>query len=107
MTLKQRRILRIFKKLAAYINLGITCEGRKEVLTIEVRENERAKYWLYILNDLKIRGVKDILLICTDGLSEIREAIQAVFPQTEYQRYTVHQVRSILKYVSDKNHKGQ
>ena len=61
----------IIRKLAAYVILGINCEGKKDVLTIEVGENESAKYWLAVLNGLKNRGVKDILIICADGLSGI------------------------------------
>ena len=71
----------IVKKLAAYVILGINCEGKKDVLTIEVGENESAKYWLAVLNNLKNRGVKDILIICADGLTGIRDAIQTAFPQ--------------------------
>ena len=93
----------IIKKLAAYVILGINCDGKKDVLTIEVGENESAKYWLSVLNGLKNRGVKDILIICADGLSGIREAIEAAFPQTEYQRCIVHQVRNTMKYVSEKH----
>jgi len=96
----------IIKKLAAYVILGINCEGKKEVLTIEVGDNESAKYWLSVLNGLKNRGVKDILIICADGLTGIREAIQTAFPKTEYQRCIVHQVRNTLKYVADKDRKA-
>ena len=81
-------------------------EGRKEVLTINVGENESAKYWLSVLNELKNRGVKDIMIICADGLTGIKEAISAAFPQTEYQRCIVHQVRNTLKYVADKDKKS-
>lgn len=95
----------IIKKLAAYVILGLSCMGRKDVLTIEIGENESSKYWLSVLNGLKNRGVKDILLICADGLTGIREAIQAAFPKTEYQRCLVHQIRNTLKYVSDKDRK--
>jgi transposase-like protein len=96
----------IIKKLAAYVILGINCEGKKEVLTIEIGDNESSKYWLSVLNGLKNRGVKDILIICADGLTGIREAIQAAFPKTEYQRCIVHQVRNTLKYVADKDRKS-
>ena len=96
----------IIRKLAAHVILGINCEGKKGVLTIEVGENESAKYWLAVLNGLKNRGVKDILIICADGLSGIREAIQTAFPKTEYQRCIVHQVRNTLKYVADKDRKA-
>ena len=95
----------IIRKLAAYIVLGINQDGRKEVLAIEVGENESAKYWLSVLNSLKNRGVKDILILCADGLSGIKEAITAAYPKTEYQRCIVHQVRNTMKYVSDKDRK--
>ncbi len=96
----------IIRKLAAYVILGITCEGKKDVLTIQVGENESAKYWLSVLNELKNRGVKDILIICADGLTGIKDAISTAFPQTEYQRCLVHQVRNTLKYVADKDRKA-
>ena len=96
----------VIKKLAAYVILGLTCEGRKDVLTISVGDNESSKYWLSVLNELKNRGVKDIMVICADGLSGIKEAIAAAFPNTEYQRCIVHQVRNTLKYVPDKDRKA-
>ena len=96
----------IIRKLAAYIILGITCSGHKEVLTIQVGENESAKYWLSVLNELKNRGVTDIMIVCADGLTGIKEAISTAFPNTEYQRCLVHQVRNTLKYVSDKDRKA-
>ena len=93
----------VIRKLAAYVILGINTEGKKEVLTITIGDNESAKYWLSVLNELKNRGVKDILIICADGLTGIKEAISAAFPKTEYQRCIVHQVRNTLKYVPDKD----
>lgn len=95
----------VIRKLAAYVMLGVSLDGHKEVLTIQVGDNESAKYWLSVLNELKNRGVKDILLICADGLTGIKEAIGAAFPKTEYQRCIVHQVRNTLKYVADKDRK--
>lgn len=95
----------VIRKLAAYVMLGINLEGKKEVLTIQVGENESAKYWLSVLNELKNRGVKDVLIICADGLTGIKDAINAAFPETEYPRCIVHQVRNTLKYVSDKDRK--
>lgn len=95
----------IIKKLAAYIILGINEEGQKEVLGIYIGQNESSKYWLSILNELKNRGVKDILILCADGLSGIKESITVAFPNTEYQRCIVHQVRNTLKYVADKDKK--
>lgn len=93
------------RKLAAYVILAVSLTGHKEVLSIHIGENESAKYWLGVLNELKNRGVKDILVICADGLAGIKEAISAAFPQTELQRCIVHQVRNTLKYVGDKNKK--
>lgn len=95
----------VIRKLAAYVILGINQDGRKEVLTIEVGDNESSKYWLSVLNGLKNRGVKDILIICADGLTGMKEAITAAFPNTEYQRCIVHQIRNTMKYVSDKDKK--
>lgn len=71
----------VIRKLAAYVILGINTEGKKEVLSITVGDNESSKYWLSVLNELKNRGVKDILIICADGLSGIKEAIAAAFPK--------------------------
>lgn len=96
----------IIRKLAAYVILGITVEGKKDVLTINIGDNESSKYWLSVLNELKNRGVKDIMVICADGLSGIKEAIAAAFPKTEYQRCIVHQVRNTLKFVPDKDRKA-
>ena len=96
----------IIRKLAAYVILGINMEGKKEVLTIQVGDNESAKYWLSVLNELKNRGVKDILILCADGLTGMKEAIAAAFPKTEYQRCIVHQVRNTLKYVPEKDRKA-
>ena len=79
--------------------LGINTDGKKEVLTIQVGDNESSKYWLSVLNELKNRGVKDILILCADGLTGIKEAIAAAFPKTEYQRCIVHQVRNTLKTI--------
>lgn len=93
------------RKLAAYVILGYTMDGRKEVLSLEIGENESSKYWLGVLNGLKNRGVKDIMVICADGLSGMKEAIQTAFSETEYQRCIVHQVRNTLKYVSYKDMK--
>ena len=95
----------VIKKLAAYIILGINQDGIKEVLSIQIGENESSKYWLSVLNELKNRGVKDILILCADGLTGIKESIGVAFPNTEYQRCIVHQVRNTLKHVSYKDKK--
>ena len=96
----------IIKKLAAYIILGINLDGYKEVLSITVGENESAKFWLSVLNSLKNRGVKDIFVLCADGLSGIKESIDVAFPETDYQRCIVHQVRNTLKHVANKDMKA-
>jgi len=93
------------QKTAVYIVLGINSEGMKEVLSIEVGENESAKFWLSVLNNLKNRGVRDILTICADVLAGISEAIQVAYPQTEYQRCIVHMVRNTLKHTAHKHKK--
>ncbi|WP_432718717.1 IS256 family transposase [Pectinatus frisingensis] len=96
----------IVRKLAAYVVLGINEDGYKEVLALEVGENENSKYWLGVLNGLKNRGVQDILILCSDGLTGLKEAIAAAFPKTEHQRCIVHMVRNTLKYVSNKDMKN-
>lgn len=95
----------IVKKLAAYVILGVNSEGYKEVLSITVGENESAKYWLGVLNSLKNRGVRDILILCADGLTGIKDAIGTAFPKTEHQSCIVHKVRNTLKRVSNKDKK--
>ena len=95
----------VIKKLAAYIILGINQDRIKEVLSIQIGENESSKYWLSVLNELKNRGVKDILILCADGLAGIKDSIGVAFPNTEYQRCIVHQVRNTLKHVSYKDKK--
>ena len=86
-------------KKATYVVLGIDKDGMKKVLTITIGENESAKYWMTVLNELKNRGVQDILVLCADGLTGLKDAISAIYPKTEYQRCIVHQIRNSLKYV--------
>lgn len=95
----------IVRKLAAYVMLGINCDGEKDIISLSIGENESAKYWLGVLNELKNRGVQDIMVICADGLTGIKEAISTAFPKTEYQRCIVHMVRNTLKHVSYKDMK--
>lgn len=95
----------IIKKLAAYVILGVGLDGKKEVIGLQIGQNESSKFWLGALNELKNRGVKDILILCADGLSGMKEAIAAAFPDTEYQRCIVHQVRNTLKHVAYKDMK--
>lgn len=88
---------------AAYIAIGVGLGGYKEVLGIWIGENESAKFWLNVLNELKNRGVKDILILSVDNLSGISEAIRASFPHTQIQKCIVHQIRNSAKYVSYKD----
>jgi len=92
---------------AAYSVLGITVDGHKEILGIWVGEHERSKFWLGVCNDLKIRGVGDILIACKDGLSGFSEAINAAFPKTQIQLCVIHQIRNTLKYIPYKYQKEQ
>lgn len=78
----------------------------KEVLTLVIGKNESSKYWLSVLNSLKNRGVRDILILCSDGLTGIQEAITATFPMTEQQRCIVYMGRNTLKYVANKDMKA-
>ena len=96
----------VIRKAAAYVVMGINEAGRKEVLSITIGENENAKFWLSVLNELKNRGVRDIFVLCADGLTGVKEAIAAAFPMTEHQRCIVHVVRNTLKYVADKDKKA-
>lgn len=95
----------VIKKLAAYVMLGINADGIKDVISLQIGENESSKYWLGVLNELKNRRVKDIMVICADGLTGIKETIATAFPQSEYQRCIVHMVRNTLKYVNYKDMK--
>lgn len=92
----------VIKKLAAYVMLGINADGKKEVISLQIGENESSKYWLGVLNELKNRGVEDIMVICADGLAGIKETISAAYPKAEYQRCIVHMVRNTLKYANYK-----
>lgn len=105
-TVLKIRVDRIVKNVAAYIMLGVTLEGKKEILGIYLGENESSKYWLTLLNELKNRGVEDVLIFAIDGLNGFNQAIQAVYPKAEVQRCIVHQIRSSLKFVSWKDRKA-
>jgi putative transposase len=85
---------------AVYLALGITPDGRKHVLGLWIDPNEGAKFWLRIVNELRNRGVKDILIAVVDGLKGFPEAINAAFPQTLVQTCIVHLLRNALAYVS-------
>lgn len=89
-------------KRAVYISIGIDMNGKKDVLGMYIGENESAKFWLSILNGLKNRGVRDILIACVDGLTGFPQAIEAVYPETEIQQCIIHQIRNTTKFVSYK-----
>lgn len=104
-TVLKIRVDRVVKNIAAYIMLGVTLEGKKEIIGIWIGENESSKYWLTLLNELKNRGVEDVLIFAIDGLNGFNQAIEAVYPKAEIQRCIVHQIRSSLRYVSWKDRK--
>jgi len=85
---------------ACYLAVGVTVDGDREVLGIWWQDTEGAKFWLAVLNDLRQRGVTDVLIACVDGLTGLPDAIEAVFPQTWVQTCIVHQIRSSMRYVS-------
>jgi len=82
------------------IVLGIDMEGRQDILSIYIVENESSTAWAAILDDLKTRGVKDILFLCSDNLTGLQKSVQAIFPSSIHQICIVHQIRNCLKYVS-------
>lgn len=88
---------------AAYVVLGITTDGRKDILGVWIGEHESSKFWLNVLNELKSRGVMDVYLFCTDGLCGMMQAIEAVFPNSRLQRCIVHQIRASTRFVSYKD----
>jgi len=90
---------------AVNVVIGINKDGYKELLGFWLSETESASYWLKVLNDLKSRGVEDVLIFSVDGLAGISKAINNVYPQADIQRCIVHQVRNSLKYVPWKDRK--
>ena len=106
-TVLKIKVDRVIKNTACYIMLGINLEGKKDILGIWIAEdNETSKYWLLILNEIKNRGVEDVLIFSIDGLNGFNEAIKAVYPKAEIQRCVVHQIRNSLKFVSYKDRKN-
>lgn len=89
----------IVRNKAAYLAIGLTLEGRKEVLGVWLEGNEGAKFWLCVLTELKNRGVQDVLFACCDGLKGFPQAIESAFPKATVQTCIVHQVRNSLAYV--------
>jgi putative transposase len=91
---------------AFYSILGVGIDGRKDILGMYFSENEGSHFWLSVLNDIRTRGVEDILIASIDGLKGFPEAIATVFPKTEIQLCVVHQIRNSLKYVVSKDQKS-
>ncbi len=90
---------------ACYLALGVTCDGDREVLGIWWQDTEGSKFWLAVLNDLKRRGVDDVLIACVDGLTGFPDAIEAVFPKAWVQTCIVHLIRSSMRYVNYRDRK--
>lgn len=93
------------KKKAVYLALGVNKEGHKELLGMWINETEGAKFWLSVMNELHNRGLKDILIACADGLKGFDDALETVYPKTQFQRCIVHMIRNSLKMVSYKHRK--
>ncbi len=91
---------------AAYVVIGVNMDGEKEVLGIWIGANESSKFWLSVLNDLKNRGVQNVLIFCVDGLNGFKEAIGATFPFARIQRCIIHQIRSSIKYIPYKDRRA-
>ena len=91
------------RNLACYVAIGVNLEGERDVLGLWFQSSEGAKFWLAVLNELKQRGVRDVLVCCVDGLKGFPEAIEAVFPHTWVQTCIVHLIRQSLRFVPDKH----
>lgn len=102
---KVREEGRVISK-AVYCILGLSQQGKKELLGMYLGQNESASFWLNVLSELKNRGVEDILIACIDNLQGFKEAISSIYPQTELQQCIVHQLRNSMRYVSYKDRKG-
>ncbi len=87
------------------IVLGVNTEGQQDILSMNIVESEKASAWMSILDDLRTRGVKDIFFLCSDNLSGLDKAVEAIFPDSIRQICIVHQIRNSLKYVSYKDRK--
>ena len=96
----------LVRNKAVHIALGVRADGGKEILGLWLEQNEGAKFWLRVMNELKNRGVEDILLAVVDGLKGFPEAIRAVFPEAMVQTCIVHLLRHSLDFVSYKDRKA-
>lgn len=93
----------VIQKCTAYARIGVDLDSPKEVLNLHIGGAESAKYWVSVMNDLKNRGVQDVLIFCTDNLTRISDAIKACFPNPDHQKCIVHQIRNSVKHVSYKD----
>jgi putative transposase len=93
-------------KKCVYTVLGVSLSGKQEVLGLWIEETEGARFWLRVFNDLKARGVQDALIVCGDGLTGLRNAVESVFPQADVQLCVVHHVRNVTKFVSYKDRRS-
>jgi transposase-like protein len=93
----------IMQKNTAYGCIGVDMEGQKEVLSIHIGGVESSKYWVSVMNDLKARGVQQVLIFCTDNLKGLDDAIRSCFPESDHQKCIVHQIRNSVKHVSYKD----
>jgi len=96
----------LVRNKAIYVAIGVRADGTKEVLGLWIEQNEGAKFWLKVMNELKNRGVEDILIAVVDGLKGFPDAIHAVFPDTLVQSCIVHLIRNSLSFVSYKDRKS-
>ena len=94
------------KKCAVYVVLAYNMEGRKEILGLWIGETEGKHVWMQIFDELKARGVKDILFMSSDGVAGMEDGAKAIFPNTIFQRCIVHLIRTSLKYVPSKDYKA-
>ena len=90
----------VVRKKAVYVAIGVTLEGERDCLGLWIEKTEGARFWTSVMTELRNRGVKDVLFVCTDGLTGFPDAIDAVFPQAVNQTCVVHLVRQSLRYLS-------
>ena len=95
----------VVRNKAVYLALGVLADGTRDILGLWIENTEGAKFWMKVFNDLKTRGVEDILIAVTDGLKGLPEALEAVFPATTLQTCIVHLIRNSLDYASWKDRK--
>lgn len=100
-SLKVRHEGKIVNK-SIYLIIGLNTAGKKEVISMWINETESASFWMNVLDDLKTRGVKDVLIACSDNLTGLTKAIKAIFPRAVTQLCIVHQIRNTMKYIASK-----